>query len=75
VFGRISGMVVGQLVACEPSSDVTYDRMLHDLLHDYEFPILTEVPFGHTADKLTLPIGSELQAKPTSNVLRFVFPS
>jgi muramoyltetrapeptide carboxypeptidase len=75
VFDRISGMVVGQLVACEPSSDVTYDRMLLDLLHDYEMPILIEVPFGHTADKLTLPIGAELHASPDSNVLRFVFPS
>lgn len=75
VFERISGMIVGQLVGCEPSNDVTYDRMLLDLLSDYAFPILTEVPFGHTADKLTLPIGAELHASPGSDVLRFTFPS
>jgi muramoyltetrapeptide carboxypeptidase len=75
VFERISGMVVGKLVSCEPSAGVTYDQMLLDLLRDDEFPILAEVPFGHTPDKLTLPIGAQLHASPTSDVLRFEFPS
>lgn len=74
VFGRISGMVVGELVSCEPSNGVGYDAMLLDLLKDEDFPILTEVPFGHTADKITMPIGAELHARPTSDVLRFTFP-
>lgn len=75
VFDRINGMVVGQLVSCEPSNGVTYDRMLLDLLKDDEFPILTEVPFGHTPEKLTLPIGASLHVSPSSSVLRFDFPS
>jgi muramoyltetrapeptide carboxypeptidase len=75
VFERISGMVVGKLVSCEPSSDVTYDTMLLDLLRNDELPILTEVPFGHTAEKITLPIGAQLKASPSSDVLRFEFPS
>jgi len=75
VFDRINGMVVGTLVSCEPSDGVTYDRMLIDLLRDGEFPILAEVPFGHTADKLTLPIGAQLHASSASGVLRFEFPS
>jgi muramoyltetrapeptide carboxypeptidase len=75
VFERISGMIVGQLVACEPSDCVTYDRMLIDLLREYDFPILAEVPFGHTAEKLTLPIGAQIYASPSSGSLRFEFPS
>lgn len=74
VFDRINGMVVGQLVSCEPSEGITYDKMLLDLLKDDEFPILTEVPFGHTPEKLTLPIGATLNASPSSNSLRFAFP-
>jgi muramoyltetrapeptide carboxypeptidase len=74
VFDRISGMIVGKLVSCEPSNGVTYDQMLIDLLRDNEFPILSEVPFGHTPEKLTLPIGAELQASPGNDVLRFRFP-
>ncbi|MGH3720086.1 MAG: S66 peptidase family protein [Pseudonocardiaceae bacterium] len=75
VFDRINGMVVGKLVACEPSDGVTYDAMLLDLLRGNEFPILTEVPFGHTAGKLTLPIGAQLHASPDSDVLQFEFPA
>jgi len=33
-----------------------------------------EVPFGHTAEKITLPIGAQLKASPSSDVLRFEFP-
>lgn len=74
VFDRINGMVVGTLVSCEPSDGVTYDRMLLDLLRDNDFPILTEVSFGHTPDKITLPVGAQLHASSASDVLRFEFP-
>jgi len=74
IFDRINGMVVGQLLSCEPSNGVTYDKMLLDLLEDKELPILSEVPFGHTPEKLTLPIGATLNAAPSSGALRFEFP-
>lgn len=58
VLDQLSGMIVGQLVSCEPSEGVTYQEMLLEVLGDYNFPILTEVPLGHTAEKLSLPIGA-----------------
>lgn len=64
VLDRISGMVVGQLVACDPSDGVDYPAMLLDLLAEYDFPILTNVPFGHTANKVTIPIGAHLLTAP-----------
>lgn len=64
VLDSISGMVVGQLVACETSDGVDLDHMLLDLLADYDFPLLTDVPFGHTSDKITIPIGAHLRAAP-----------
>lgn len=73
VFDRITGMVVGKLVACEPSDNVTYDDMLLDVLRGYDFPILAEVPFGHTTEKLTLPIGAQLHIAPDDTALKFEF--
>ena len=58
VFDNLKGMIVGELVSCEPSDNVSCEEMLLDLLSDYNFPILTGVSFGHTPVKLTLPIGS-----------------
>jgi muramoyltetrapeptide carboxypeptidase len=75
VFDSLAGMVVGQLTACEPSDGITHQQMLLDLLSDHGFPVLAEVPFGHTADKLTLPIGAQVHAAADDNVLRFEFPS
>lgn len=75
VFDRISGMIVGQLVSCEPNDGVTAEDMLLDLLDDFDIPILTGLPFGHTPQKVTLPIGATLTASPTGNALRFDLPS
>jgi muramoyltetrapeptide carboxypeptidase len=64
VLDKISGMIVGQLVSCDPSENVTYDAMLLDLLDGYTFPILTEVPLGHTPQKITVPIGGTVSIQP-----------
>lgn len=58
VFDAISGMVVGELVNCN-SDDLETDiyTVLEDVVGDYSFPILCNVDFGHTDDKITLPIG------------------
>lgn len=64
VLDKISGMVVGQLVSCDPSDGVDSKAMLFDLLADHDFPILINVPFGHTTDKVTIPIGARLSAAP-----------
>ena len=64
VLDKISGMVVGQLVSCDPTDGVATSAMLMDLLAEHDFPILVEVPFGHTADKITMPIGASLTTAP-----------
>lgn len=64
ILDKISGMVVGQLVSCEPTDGVDCKAMLLDVLADHNFPILMDVPFGHTTDKVTIPIGANLSASP-----------
>ncbi|WP_329410718.1 LD-carboxypeptidase [Nocardia vinacea] len=61
VLDKISGMVVGELVNCEDSRGWGVEAMLHDLTDDYDFPILTGLPFGHTSTKYTLPIGAQVR--------------
>lgn len=60
VFEKINGMVVGELVSCdsgEPSLSV--QEILLELTEQYKFPVVTGVKFGHTDEKLTIPIGVE----------------
>ncbi|MET8768556.1 LD-carboxypeptidase [Streptomyces sp. NPDC004658] len=59
VLDQIAGMVVGELVSCEPSGGVSAHEMVMDLCAEYDFPVAFGLPFGHTPLKHTLPIGSE----------------
>ncbi|MDT0616499.1 S66 peptidase family protein [Streptomyces lancefieldiae] len=59
VLDQIAGMVVGELVSCEPSGGVSAHEMVMDLCAEYDFPIAFGLPFGHTPLKHTLPVGAE----------------
>lgn len=59
VFEKINGMIIGQLVSCNPSDEEIY-KMVLERLSEYDFPIIANVPLGHTQDKLTLPIGANI---------------
>lgn len=59
VLDKISGMVVGELVLCDPQGpSLSIDEIILELTAEYKFPVLTGVRLGHTDDKLTLPIGA-----------------
>jgi len=61
VFHRIAGMIVGILESCDEHD---YEQMpqLVDIILDLtgaeSFPVIIDVPFGHTDDKITMPIGA-----------------
>ncbi|MBL1101917.1 S66 peptidase family protein [Streptomyces coffeae] len=61
VLERIAGMVIGELVSCEASAGWGAHEMVMDLCNAYDFPIATGLPFGHTAVKYTLPIGTTVR--------------
>ncbi|AOR35817.1 hypothetical protein BFF78_36365 [Streptomyces fodineus] len=60
VLDQIAGMVVGELVNCEPSGGLGAHEMVMDLCAEYTFPVAFGLPFGHTPLKNTLPIGAEV---------------
>lgn len=59
-LNRLRGMIVGSLSGClqEPGKpSLTIRRILHDLCREASFPIVWNVPAGHVAHKITLPMG------------------
>ncbi|MGP3950923.1 S66 peptidase family protein [Streptomyces sp. 7N604] len=60
VLDQISGMVVGELLGCEPSAGLGVQEMVMDLCAEYDFPIAFGLPFGHTPQKYTLPVGADV---------------
>lgn len=72
VFEKISGMVVGSLVSCEPpKGGQTVNEILSDLIGEFNFPVLCDVDLGHTDDKATLPIGIGAELNSESNSFAF----
>jgi len=60
VLDQIAGMVVGELVSCDPSSGVATSEMVMDLCAEYDFPVAFGLPFGHTPLEHTLPVGADV---------------
>ena len=58
VFEKINGMIIGELVSCTPNNNEIHQMVLKRL-YEYDFPIIANVPLGHTRDKITLPIGAK----------------
>jgi muramoyltetrapeptide carboxypeptidase len=62
VLGRQRALLLGDFTDCEPKNPSRYpysfDEMLDTLRGLLPFPVLTGLPFGHVARKVTLPFGA-----------------
>jgi len=57
---RLRGMVVGRLVGCGPKSGgetLPLEEILRTHLRGTEYPVIIDLPAGHAAAKITLPLG------------------
>jgi muramoyltetrapeptide carboxypeptidase len=57
VFDSIRGLIVGSPVESYEVDVETLEDIVLRHCEGYDFPILTNVPVGHTDDKITVPIG------------------
>lgn len=60
VFEKITGMIVGRNWKCYNRgyrSSPTVEEIILEATKDYDFPILSNVDFGHNCDQFILPIG------------------
>ena len=72
VFDQISGMVVGELVDIEESGGWGILELLNDLLPSDGLPVAVGLPFGHTPEKYTLPVGGRVQMDSESETLELL---
>ena len=57
LFDQISGLVISKVNELSEAEEKLFESLILEYTEDFQFPILTRVDFGHTAPKLTLPIG------------------
>ena len=57
VFDQIAGLIVGKVNEFSEEENKIFESLIFEYTAGRQFPILAGVDFGHTAPRLTLPIG------------------
>ncbi len=57
VLARLAGLVVGKIYGLSAGEHRQLDALLLSYTRPYGFPVLTQVDFGHTDPRITLPLG------------------
>ena len=65
-FDEINGMIIGRTNATEyltTSKDYGLHKVVLDATEGYDFPIISDMDFGHTLPMFTLPYGIKASMK------------
>ncbi len=68
----LRGMVVGRLVNCrakDPANDVPLEEILAAHLAGTTYPVVLDLPAGHCAGKITLPLGRRVRLDTSGGLL------
>ena len=57
VFDQISGLIVGRAIYYSNAQKARLNDVIIERTRNFEFPIVTDMDFGHTAPQFTVPIG------------------
>ena len=74
-FDDAAGIVLGEFVDCaEPGSEasVPIEKILGDVLADFDGPVLAGLPVGHGRTNITLPLGVHVRLDANSGTLDFL---
>lgn len=70
IFNQINGLLVGK-----PIDEVYYNeykQILIDELHEYDFPIIYNLNFGHAYPRMILPYGAICEINPTLKTVKLI---
>ena len=75
VFEKISGILFGNFYNCWDDVDTesfSLGEIVHQLMDDYDFPVLAGLPFGHSKIKMTLPLGVQIEVDADRKMITFL---
>ena len=75
VFEKISGIILGDFHNCWQTGDeesFSLEEIVHQLMDDYDFPVMAGLPFGHSKTKMTLPLGVQIELDANRNTVTFL---
>ena len=77
VFNEISGLILGSFKSTDSELDekaFPLNKLLDDIIGEYNFPVISGFAYGHIDKRLTLPVGIQavFQTKPAQLTLNFI---
>jgi len=61
IFDRINGLIVGRPERCDAVQAETLDEIVLRNCAGYAFPVVSNLPLGHTTEIVTVPIGCRMR--------------
>ncbi|MBU1937136.1 LD-carboxypeptidase [bacterium] len=76
IFRRVGALLIGDMLHSAPDEKdmPSVDEIVLDATKDYDFPILSGIPYGHGAQRLTLPVGVPVKLNTSALDLQFLGP-
>ncbi|HSV86772.1 MAG TPA: LD-carboxypeptidase [Levilinea sp.] len=74
IFDRIRALIVGQPVEIGQAGAESYEELILRNCAGTSFPIVANVPLGHTPNKITLPIGGKVRLDTSAHRLELLDP-
>lgn len=75
VFDGLQGMLVGRSMGYSPSEKAELRAVLLERTARYDFPIVTDMDFGHTSPQFTLPIGCQARVDAAQRTFEILEPA
>jgi muramoyltetrapeptide carboxypeptidase LdcA involved in peptidoglycan recycling len=72
VLAQLNGMIVGRPMLYTPEEKRELRRILIERTYGFDFPIVCDMDFGHTAPQLTLPIGIRARIDSTARSFEII---
>jgi len=72
---KASGLVVGQFTDCNSDSDseeLNLKELVAGVVSDLDIPVVAGLPYGHEANKYTIPLGVRARLNATDGYLEFL---
>lgn len=78
-FEKVSGIIIGDCAGCRPGGskrnvlplNMALETVLRERLGHLQVPVIYGLKIGHTADKITLPLGAMASLQATASGVRF----
>lgn len=74
ILDKLAGLIIGEFIDCEEEGSITVKQLFEQYTQDKNYPVIFNFPYGHQADKISMPVGVTARIDTNKNYLAFTNP-